>query len=135
MAFDREPTGDLSLGLEGGHRQPRIIHATDATGKAIEVALLNQIEAHPNIQLLTGHTAIDLLSPSHNAYDRLMVYERRRCVGVYALARATGVVKRIVAKKTVLASGGLGRIYLRTTNPAARARATASPWPTARACA
>jgi L-aspartate oxidase len=118
VPFDREKDGDLALGLEGGHRQPRIIHAADATGKAIELALLNQVAAHPNIELLTGHTAIDLLSPSHNAKNRLVVYQRRRCVGAYVLERATGQVRRIMAKKTVLASGGLGRIYLRTTNPA-----------------
>ncbi len=116
--FDRDETGKLELGLEGGHSLPRIIHATDATGKAIELSLLNQVAAHPNIELLTGHTAIDLLSPSHNAKDRLVVYQQRRCVGAYVLERETQVVKRIVAKKTVLASGGLGRIFLRTTNPA-----------------
>ena len=118
VPFDHDADGQLSLGLEGGHRQPRIIHAADATGRAIEIALLNQVAQHPNIDLRTDHTAIDLLTPSHNARNRLAVYTRRSTVGAYVLERATGRVLRIMAKKTVLASGGLGRIFLRTTNPA-----------------
>lgn len=117
VPFDYDADGQLSLGLEGGHRQPRIIHAADATGRAIEIALLNHVDAHPNIQLLTGHTAIDLLTPSHNARNRLAVYAKRNTVGAYVLDQATGRVRRIVARKTILASGGLGRIFLRTTNP------------------
>ena len=117
VPFDYQADGQLALGLEGGHRQPRIIHAADATGRAIEIGLLNQVDAHPNIQLLTGHTAIDLLTPSHNARNRLAVYAKRACVGAYVLDQEQGLVKRIIAKKTVLATGGLGRIFLRTTNP------------------
>ncbi len=116
--FDHDSDGDLSLALEGGHSLPRIIHATDATGKAIEVALIQALDAHPNITLLTGHTAVDLLTPSHHSVDRLSVYEPRSCVGAYLLDQASGEVRRCIARMTVLASGGLGQIFLRTTNPA-----------------
>ncbi|MEZ4616212.1 MAG: L-aspartate oxidase [Caldilineaceae bacterium] len=118
VAFDRSQTGDLSLALEGGHTIPRIIHAADATGKAIEIALLNALRAHPNITLLTGHTAIDLLTPSYQGRNRLLVYEPRNCVGAYLLDQERGQVIRCLARKTVLATGGLGQIFLRTTNPA-----------------
>ena len=104
--------------MEGGHSTPRIIHATDATGKAIEVGLINTVRNHPNIRLLTGHTAVDLLTPSHHSTDRLVVYDRRSCVGAYLYDQANGRVLRCLAKKTVLATGGLGQIFLRTTNPA-----------------
>ncbi len=115
--FDDGPDGDLSLALEGGHGQPRIIHAADATGRAIELGLLNTLAQHPNVTLLTGHTAVDLLTPSHHSRNRRAVYDHRTCVGAYVLEQATGQVRRIIAPVTVLASGGLGQIFLRTTNP------------------
>lgn len=117
VSFDRGPDGELSLALEGGHSLPRITHAADATGRSIEVALIQALERHPNVVLLTGHTAVDLLTPDHHGRNRLAVYERRSCVGAYLLEQASGHVKRALAKFTVLATGGLGQIYLRTTNP------------------
>ena len=117
VPFDREPNGDLSLVIEGSHAVPRIIHATDATGRAIEIGMLNALQSHPNVTLLAGHTAIDLLTPNHNGNNRLSVYKRPFCVGAYVLNRETGQALRCLAKKTVLATGGLGQIFLRTTNP------------------
>jgi L-aspartate oxidase len=117
VPFDHTADGDLSLALEGGHKLPRIIHATDATGRAIEIAMLNTLRAHPNVTLLTGHTAVDLLTPSHHSRNRLAVYDHRSCVGAYVLDQATGQVRRCIARTTILASGGLGQIFLRTTNP------------------
>lgn len=118
VPFDRTPTGDLEIIREAAHSEPRIIHAADATGKAIEIGLLNLVNAHPNITLLTGHTAVDLLTPAHHSLDRLAVYEAHHCVGAYALNRDSGEIIRILARQTVLATGGLGQVFLRTTNPA-----------------
>ncbi len=117
VPFDYTTEGNLSVAREGGHGMPRIIHAADATGKAIEIALLKALQAHPNITLLTGHTAVDLLTPAHHSLNRLAVYEPYACVGAYLLNQRTGQVITALAKKTVLATGGLGQIYLRTTNP------------------
>ena len=117
VAFDHVADGALSLALEGGHALPRIIHATDATGKAISEALVRALQAHPNVTLLTGHTAIDLLTPAHHSLNRLDIYAPLSCVGAYVLEQATGRVKRCVARHTVLATGGLGQIFLCTTNP------------------
>ena len=117
VQFDHTANGDLSLALEGGHSLPRIIHATDATGRAIEIAMLNSLRQHPNVTLLTGHTAVDLLTPSHHARNRLAVYDHRSCVGAYVFDQESGQVRRCIARATVLASGGLGQIFLRTTNP------------------
>jgi L-aspartate oxidase len=110
--------GEISLAREGGHALPRIIHAADATGAAIETALMTALHAHANITLLTDHTAIDLLTPDHHATDRLRIYEPLSCVGAYVLNRTSGEVERVLAKRTVLATGGLGQIYLYSTNPA-----------------
>ena len=117
VAFDRTSDGKLELIREAGHSTRRILHATDITGRTIEVALIKTLSAHPNVTLLTGHTAVDLLTPSHHALNRLAVYERRSCVGAYLLHQNEGRVIRCLAKKTILASGGLGQIFLRTSNP------------------
>jgi L-aspartate oxidase len=117
VQFDRDANGDLSLALEGGHSMPRILHVADYTGKAIEEALIQALAGHPRIQILTGHTAVDLLTPSHHSRNRLAIYEHRSCVGAYLFDQATGQVKRCLARETILATGGLGQIFLRTTNP------------------
>jgi L-aspartate oxidase len=117
VPFDRQSDGQLNLALEGGHSLPRILHSADATGHAIQMSLLEAVSNHPNIHLLTGHTAVDLLTPAHNALNRLAVYDVQSCVGAYLLERETGEVKRVLARQTVLATGGLGQIYLNTTNP------------------
>jgi L-aspartate oxidase len=117
VPFDRNPDGTLALALEGGHSLPRIAHATDATGRAIELALVSALRDHPNVALHPGCTAIDLLTPSHHAIDRLAMYQPMSCVGAYLLERATGRVIRCLARQTVLATGGLGEIFLGTSNP------------------
>lgn len=118
VPFDHNAAGDLDVVMEAAHAVPRIIHATDATGRAIEIAMLNVLKTHPQVNLLTGHTAVDLLTSSHHAIDRLAIYEPPSCVGAYVFDRTSRVIKRILAGQTILATGGLGQIYLRTTNPA-----------------
>ena len=98
VEFDRVADGALSLALEGGHSLPRIIHAADATGKAISTALVRALQAHPNVTLLVGHTAIDLLTPAHHSLNRLDIYDPLSCVGAYVLDQATGQVKRCMAR-------------------------------------
>jgi len=115
--FDHKPDGSLSLVNEGSHSVPRIVHAADATGEVIATALIHKMQSLPNITVLTGHTAVDLLAPHHHSLNRLMVYEPRSCVGAYLFDQKNDRVIRCLAKNTVLATGGLGQIYLRTTNP------------------
>jgi L-aspartate oxidase len=129
VAFDRAADGSLSLALEGGHSLPRILHVADHTGEAIEVALVRALKAHPNVTLLTGHTGVDLLTPAHHGQNRLAIYDPISCVGAYLFDQATGEVKRCLAAKTVLATGGLGQIFLRSTNPVgARGDGVAMAW-------
>ena len=118
VRFDTAADAELSLALEGGHSLPRIIHASDATGKVIETALLQALRSRPNVTLLTGHTAVDLLTPSHHALNRLAIYAPPSCAGAYILDQASGTIMRCLARHTILATGGLGQIFLRTTNPA-----------------
>jgi L-aspartate oxidase len=118
VPFDRRPDGQLSLGREGGHSVARIVHSTDATGRAIENALIAALRRHPNVTLLTDHTAVDLLTPAHHGRDRRAIYEPLSCLGAYVLDQRSGRIGRLLARATVLATGGLGQIFLRTTNPA-----------------
>ena len=117
VPFDLNKNGELDVVMEAAHSVPRIIHATDATGRAIAIAMLNVIKEHPNITLLTEHTAVDLLTSSHHSQNRHSLYEPPHCVGAYVFDRKKRDVKRILAQKTILATGGLGHIFLRSTNP------------------
>jgi L-aspartate oxidase len=65
VPFDHKPDGSLSLGREGGHSVARIVHSTDATGRAIETALITALRAHPRVRFLSRHTVVDLLTPAH----------------------------------------------------------------------
>lgn len=117
VAFDRGADGELHYTCEGGHSLPRILHVGDATGRAIEQALLARLRQMPNVALRTNRTAVDLITSAHHARDPLAVYRPVTCHGAYVLDRGTGDITPVLARATVLATGGVGRIYRHTTNP------------------
>jgi L-aspartate oxidase len=109
--------GELDLTQEGAHSVSRIIHAGDATGRAIETTLLNRVKSEPNITLATNITAIDLLTTHHHPADMQVRYRlTNECVGAYLLDNETNNVFTVFADYTVLATGGVGQIYLHSTN-------------------
>jgi len=112
VPFDRVGT-DLHLTREGGHSHRRIVHVHDATGWAVQAALLKAAEEHPNITLLSGQTCIDLVTSRH----QVDFSGSGRVWGAYALDEASGKVHAHVARATVLAAGGAGRCYLFSTAP------------------
>jgi L-aspartate oxidase len=114
--FDRRPDGELDFTREGGHHERRIIHTRDTTGHSILTAVAAKVDATAGITRRSGHVAVDLLTLSHNAADPAHRYEPLTCFGCYALDTATGEVIAITARKTVLATGGLGGVFLHTTN-------------------
>ncbi len=116
VGFDREASGGLHLTREGGHGERRIIHTKDTTGHSILSAVAARVDATPGITRRAGFTAIDLLTLSHNSADPADRYQPLTCFGCYALDTAAGAVTAFVAKKTILATGGLGGIFLHTTN-------------------
>ena len=117
LAFDRAPNGQVVYGLEGAHSRKRILHVGDATGQAIMEALLRRVAEQPNVQLITRRTAIELITFPHHAVDPLAVYAEPRCLGAYVFNQDTGQVETWLAAHTILAAGGLGRIFLNTSNP------------------
>jgi L-aspartate oxidase len=117
VPFSTTDEGELDLTQEGAHSVPRIIHAGDATGRAIETSLLNRVKAEANITLATEVTAIDLLTTHHHPLDIQVRYRlTNECVGAYLLDNRSNEVYTIFADYTILATGGIGQIYLHTTN-------------------
>ncbi len=112
VPFNRE-TNALHLTREGGHSHRRIVHVDDATGWAVQEALLRAAEANPNITLLPGRTCIDLITDRHGEHFSAA----GRVWGVYALCEETGRVERHLARATILATGGAGRVYQFSTAP------------------
>jgi L-aspartate oxidase len=103
----------LHLTREGGHSARRIVHVDDATGWAVQVALIRAAQAHPNITLVPDMVAIDLATSRHE----LRYSGAGKVWGVYAVNRASGGVELFTANATVLATGGAGRTYLFSTAP------------------
>ena len=103
---------ELDLGKEGGHSKRRILHAKDATGRAVESALLNAVNAHESVEWFEDHFAIDLITT-----EKLGQAGPNRCLGVYVLNQLTDEVETFSANTVLLATGGCGKVYLYTTNP------------------
>jgi L-aspartate oxidase len=101
---------DLDLHLEGGHSARRIVHAGDMTGREIERALVEAVTRNGKIRVLEEHMAIDLITLAKYGGPEV-------CSGAYVLDVDQGKVDKILARATVLASGGAGKVYLYTTNP------------------
>ncbi|HET6382544.1 MAG TPA: L-aspartate oxidase [Armatimonadota bacterium] len=116
VEFSHDDTGELDFTQEAAHSRRRILHATDATGWEIQDKLVRGMQ-NSNVALLANHTAVDLLTLPHHATDPLAIYSPRVCVGCYVLDNATGQVQTVIARRTLLATGGLGQIFLHTTNP------------------
>ncbi|MCU0840352.1 MAG: L-aspartate oxidase [Thiobacillaceae bacterium] len=110
VPFDREGD-DYHLGREGGHAHRRIFHVADATGAAVQATLLQRLAAAPNIEMLTRHIAIDLIT------GEKLGKSDRRVYGAYVLDTGRGAVQTLSAGFTVLATGGAGKAFLYTTNP------------------
>ena len=121
VAFDRDDRGELLYGLEGAHSERRILHIGDTTGRAIMDAILRALDDRPNIRLLTHRTAVDLITFPHHSRRPTAVYDRPVCHGAYVLNQRRGEIEPIVARATILATGGAGQVYLNTSNrPGAR---------------
>lgn len=118
VAFSRDSGSDSNsvaghyhLSKEGGHSHRRVIHAADATGKAVFETLASRVLRHPNISFVTNSVAIDLLTGSK------LGLQDQRCLGAYVLHEDSGVVSTFAARFTVLATGGASKAYLYTSNP------------------
>jgi len=117
VPFARDPEGKFDITEEGAHCMPRILHVEDLTGRFIEEHLLDAVRRTPRIKLAPQTTAVDLLTLSHHSKRRTDVYSPPTCVGAYLLNQQSHQVDICFARETVLATGGLGQIFLHTSNP------------------
>lgn len=108
VQFVRDANGCLSLGKEGGHSRRRVAHAYDLTGKEIERALIDNVERCERVTLLENHMCVDLIIADNS--------EGRRCIGAWIMDEH-GNIKKFMAKIVVLCTGGVGKVYLYTSNP------------------
>ena len=117
IPFDANSDGTWNLTREGGHGKPRILHKADYTGRAIMEGLTALVARHPNIVKRTQHTAIDLLTNHHHARRSQFRYEvENRCLGAYVYNMPAGRPETIIADWTILATGGVGQVFLHSTN-------------------
>lgn len=115
--FDKTESGEYDLAKEGGHSEYRILHHKDNTGFEIERALLAAVHKHPNIEILDHYFAIDILTQHHLGIEVNSKTPGIECYGAYVLNRKTNKVETILAKVTLMATGGAGNVYSTTTNP------------------
>lgn len=115
--FDTKPNGSFDLGREGGHSENRILHHKDNTGYEVERALLEAVKQHPNIEILDHHFAVEIITQHHLGVYVDSSTPDTTCYGVYALNLKNQRTEVILARITLVASGGAGNVYSSTTNP------------------
>ncbi|ACY17007.1 L-aspartate oxidase [Haliangium ochraceum] len=108
--FARSQDGKLDLTREGGHTKRRVAHYKDITGREVQRALLAKVATNPRITMWDDHIAVDLLSMAKYGGEPA-------CFGAYVLDNKSGEVKTVIARATVLATGGAGKVYIYTSNP------------------
>jgi L-aspartate oxidase len=117
--FAKDAEGELLFTKEAAHSRDRIIYKGDMTGKAIQISLLNYLantNIFPNVTFLTSHTAIDLITPDHHGVEITQRYEENQVLGAYILDQKSNEVRKIISKITILATGGIGALYLHHSN-------------------
>src|SRR6185369_13204202 len=117
VVFDQTEEGAPVRGQEAAHSRRRILHVGDATGLAIMRGLVAALNEYPNIKIKSEATAVDLITFPHHSRNPLDNYREVSCHGCYVFDHGEKTVHRYLASATILATGGLGRIYRNTTNP------------------
>ena len=101
------------LTREGGHSERRVIHSEDLTGKAVMDALVKAVYNSENVTVLENQFAIDLITTDKVSPN----FEKNSCLGAYILDSATDVIYKVRSARTIIATGGHGKVYLYTSNP------------------
>jgi len=117
VPFDKKNDGTYDLAKEGGHTEYRILHAKDKTGEAIQKTLIDRVLKNPNIEVFEQHFAIEILTQHHLGVEVKKNYPGIKCYGAYVADLGSQKVLTFLSKVTVVATGGVGNVYLTTTNP------------------
>jgi L-aspartate oxidase len=109
VEFIYKEDGSLNLGREGGHSRRRVAHSFDLTGREIERALIENVAKCKRVQILENHMCADLIVSEYPGVGK-------KCIGATVIDDQ-GKIKHIYSKNTVLCTGGVGKVYLYTSNP------------------
>ena len=115
--FDKTGDGKFDLHREGGHSEHRILHHKDNTGFEIQRALIEAVKKHPEITVLEDHFAVEIITQHHLGEKVTRWRKDIECYGAYVLNSSSNTVETILAKVTLMATGGVGAVYNTTTNP------------------
>jgi L-aspartate oxidase len=117
VSFDKKEDGTYDLAKEGGHTENRILHHKDKTGESIQKTLMERVRNEANIEILEHHFAIELLTQHHLGEIVKRNYPDIKCFGAYVADLVNQKVITLLSKVTIVATGGIGNVYLTTTNP------------------
>jgi L-aspartate oxidase len=117
--FNRDEDGSLKYTKEAAHSKKRIIYRGDYTGKSIQISMLNYLKddkTFPNVRIFSAHTVIDLLTSLHHGVKIQQRYEENKILGAYVYDQKNNEVIKVQSKFTIMATGGIGAMYLHHTN-------------------
>ena len=117
VSFDKKQDGTYDLAKEGGHSEYRILHSKDKTGEIIQNALMEKVRNDPGIEIFEKHFAIEILTQHHLGDVVKKNYSGINCYGAYVADLVNQKVMTFLSKITIVSTGGLGNVYLTTTNP------------------
>lgn len=115
--FDKNKAGDFDLHREGGHSAFRILHHKDSTGAEIQTSLVKKVKEHPNIEVFEYHFTIEILTQHHLGEIVTHQTPNIECYGAYIMNQKKRTITTFLSKLTMLATGGVGNVYLTTSNP------------------
>lgn len=115
--FDKNKEGDFDLHREGGHSAFRILHHKDSTGAEIQTSLVKKVKEHPNIEVFEYHFTIEILTQHHLGKIVTHHTPNIECYGAYILNQKKRTISTFLSRVTILATGGIGNVYLTTSNP------------------
>lgn len=117
VPFDKKEDGSYDLAREGGHSEYRILHHKDKTGEALQNTLIDQVKRNPNISIYEHHFAIEILTQHHLGEVVKRNNAGIKCYGAYVADLKNQKVITFLSGVTIVATGGMGHVYLTTTNP------------------
>ena len=115
VSFCKNHDGRIGLTREAAHSVRRIYHVKDTTGEAIENKLIQYAGAVKRIRMFHSYTAIDLITNTHNSRNSQERYRRTRVIGAYMFHNDR--VTTFFSPSVILATGGVGNLFLHTSNP------------------
>jgi L-aspartate oxidase len=116
VPFERDDQGSLRYAQEGGHSTPRVLFRGDETGSHIQRALYRTARTLPTVRFLPGYVAVNLLMTPKHALDAGLRNGPSRCFGAFLFRESDGAVVPVTSEHTVIATGGVGQLFLSSTN-------------------